>query len=179
MAYDEKRYPAPRVYPGEGALNADNVRRNIEAAINLTEEQIDVTLKVIAALRPWDGKKMDRRVQVAVEKLIPNYAISYVKEGEPWNRIALHIWSKRPDSLIDHGNRITLTLCKGGNVFDLAFFEQDQASRYLRSDVVDGLQASLDDLDERVKVYNEALPKWREALSGLAPVHGDAFLYRR
>lgn len=179
MAYEQKRYPAPRVFPGEGELDADNVRRNIQAAIELTEEQIDVVLKVVAALRPWNGKKMDRRVQVAVEKLIPNYAISYVKEGEPWDRIALHIWSKQPDSLIDHGNRITLTLCKGGNVFDLAFFEQDQASRYLRSDVVDSLQASLDDLDARVQVYNETLPKWREALAALAPVYSDAFHYRR
>lgn len=179
MAYDEKRYPAPRVYAGEDALDASNVRRNIQAAIDLTEEQIDVTLKVIAALRPWDGKKMDRRVQAAVEKLIPNYVISYQKEGYPFNRIQLHIWSKRPDSLIDHGNRIMLTLTRDGNVFDLGAFESGEASRYLRSDTVAELQAALDDLDERVKVYNETLPKWREALAGLGPVYQDAFHYRR
>lgn len=179
MAYDDKRYPAPRVYAGEDALDASNVRRNIQAAIDLAEEQIDLTLKVLAALRPWDGKKVDRRVQAAVEKLIPNYAISYLKEGYPWNRIQLHIWSKRPDSLIDHGNRIILTLTKDGNVFDLDAFESGEASRYLRSDTVAELQAALDDLDARVATYNEALPKWREALAGLGPIHSNAFHHRR
>lgn len=178
MARDQM-YPAKRVRMLAEPVNAQDVRSNILRSMAIMEETISVANTVLEALKPWHNRRVNKRVGDDVAAALKSkYVVHYGKDY--FSRPVLKVWSNGDHSYLDHNNEMTLQLVPPDTdppVFDLDWFAENQAARYITRNVeeIAELSEQLDTLDQRVAQYNTWLPMAKEVISGLEPVHNFVF----
>lgn len=169
---DNKLYPAPLGFKGEDPIEAANVLANVRAHIEHYDEQFDTITTIIQLLEPYEGRKLDKRIEEVISPHLPGKRVSYVKDEAVWDRCKLSVWA-------DWNDRMELTVAEGDRVYHEDKFRENVSSYLKGKERADELRALLPRIPGMVLTYNRALKPYRAALAALAPVGSSAFAYRR
>lgn len=153
-------------------IDSQEARECVMQAIKNYQHRLDVTMIVLDALRPYDGKPYSRRMATAVEKALKagmpassrGWSVEWGKNDSAYH---LLIWGNG----IHLKNRLALLLGYPGptknvedHTFDYARYLEEYAPPYTRmSEHIYDMQDKLSSLDELVLQWNSAVDALQQA----------------
>ena len=89
-------------------IDAATTRAKIESAIASMRVQMDAVERIVAALKPFDGKTVNKRLATAVAAACPDLSVHYdTSDNAVFGWKKLYIWC----GAIPYNERIVLELC--------------------------------------------------------------------
>ena len=86
-------------------VNQTDVIKIIQAAMDLEQTHINIYKIVCEVVKPFDGKKITKRIQAAVAAALPEYHVSW--NGD-YSFYQLSIWSVKAGHILDYNHRVTI-----------------------------------------------------------------------
>jgi hypothetical protein len=138
----------------EKTLDANKIFENIQKEIGKERFNFDLWKKVEAILKKFDGKQINKRIEIALKVALPDNAIYY---DNNYGMFHVRIWGNG----IDYNDSKSYLLGYADNpILDMVkVLEHNQCWELEEGRANKKMSITLEDIENQVKVWNEGLTK--------------------